>query len=217
MVNYLEGKVSDRKLRLFACACCLRSWTFTVPACEEVVTTAARFADGWATEEELDDARIRAANLIGDDPFVVRAFGLEAAAAVAAMPAMEAARATLQAILLSARQNVSYADIPGFDSQRAEVEAQRGELWDQCALLRHLVGNPFHPAAVDPGWLRWNNGTIAKMAILIYNENRFDDLPFLADALQDAGCDNEEILTHCRMPMEHPRGCWVVDGLLQLS
>jgi hypothetical protein len=215
LLNLIEGKVSDRKLRLFACACCLRNWIFTEPACEEVVATAARFADGWATGEELNEARLRAADLIGDDPFVAHAFGLEAVAAVAMMPAVEAARATLRAAMTSVRQNISYADIPGFDAHQAETEAVRGELWDQCELLRHIIGNPFRPVAIDPAWLRWNDGTVVKMAQAIYDENRFADLPVLADALQDAGCDNEEILIHCRTPMEHPRGCWVVDALLR--
>jgi hypothetical protein len=214
LVSFLEGKTSDRKLRLFACACCQRSWTFIEPASQEVVATAARFADGRATEEELDAARMRAEVQIGDDPFVIRAFGFEAVVAVTLMPALEAARATLRATLASARQNVAYADLPGFDSHRAESAAVRGELWDQCELLRHIVGNPFRPVVVDPAWLRWQDAAVVKMARTIYDENRFGDLPFLADALQDAGCDNEVILTHCRTPMEHPRGCWVVDALL---
>jgi hypothetical protein len=48
----------------------------------------------------------------------------------------------------------------------------------------------------------------------IYQERAFDRMPILADALQDAGCDNEDVLTHCRQPGEHVRGCWVVDLVL---
>ena len=39
-------------------------------------------------------------------------------------------------------------------------------------------------------------------------------MPILADALQDAGCDNDDILTHCRGEGPHVRGCWVVDLVL---
>ena len=43
---------------------------------------------------------------------------------------------------------------------------------------------------------------------------KFDDLPVLADALEEAGCDNREILAHYRSGGEHVRGCWVVDLML---
>jgi hypothetical protein len=52
------------------------------------------------------------------------------------------------------------------------------------------------------------------MAQVIYDERKFEDLPFLADALEEAGCDNADILNHCRGPGPHVRGCWVVDLLL---
>jgi hypothetical protein len=70
---------------------------------------------------------------------------------------------------------------------------------------------------IDRAWLAWNNGCVAKLARCIDAEQRFQDLPILADALEDAGCVNEDILTHCRQPGEHVRGCWVVDLLLGKS
>jgi hypothetical protein len=60
----------------------------------------------------------------------------------------------------------------------------------------------------------WNDGTIAKLAEAIYEEWAFDRLPILADALEEAGCTSEELLTHCRAGGEHVRGCWAVDLLL---
>jgi len=39
-------------------------------------------------------------------------------------------------------------------------------------------------------------------------------MPILADALQDAGCDNEDVLSHGRSEGPHVRGCWVVDMIL---
>jgi hypothetical protein len=65
--------------------------------------------------------------------------------------------------------------------------------------------------------LTWNDGTVIKIAQAIYNERAFERLPILADALEDAGCDNADILRHCREPGEHMRGCWVVDLLLGKS
>jgi hypothetical protein len=222
MLDAIEGKVSDRKLRLFACACCRAYWTyFTDKGSRLEVEVAQRFADGQATAAELarsHDAALLHAEMFHDDPdYHHNLSQVYLAFAVTLPSASEAVRETLRRTLEITRQYTSYADIPGFDARRAEADAMRDELWDQCELLRHIVGNPFRPVAVDPAWLRWNGGAVVKMAQAIYDENRFDDLPFLADALTDAGCDNEEILTHCRTPMEHPRGCWVVDALLPPS
>jgi hypothetical protein len=68
--------------------------------------------------------------------------------------------------------------------------------------------------AVGPSWLAWNDGTVVKLAQGIYDDRAFDRLPVLADALEEAGCDDADILDHCRRPGEHVRGCWVVDLLL---
>jgi hypothetical protein len=85
-----------------------------------------------------------------------------------------------------------------------EPVAERG-----CAeLLRDVFGNPFRPVTADPAWL---SSTVTAMARGIYADRAFDRLPILADALQDAGCDHEDVLAHCRGPGPHARGCWVVD------
>jgi Clp amino terminal domain, pathogenicity island component len=67
---------------------------------------------------------------------------------------------------------------------------------------------------LEPLWLAWNGGTVVKLARAIQEEARWQDLPILADALEDAGCSDEEILTHCRQPGEHFVKCWVLDLLL---
>jgi hypothetical protein len=81
-------------------------------------------------------------------------------------------------------------------------------------LVRDIFGNPFRPVSVDPAWLRWNDGTAVAIARRVYDERRFEDLPILADALEEAGCTSGDILEHCRGPGPHVRGCWVVDLLL---
>jgi hypothetical protein len=78
-------------------------------------------------------------------------------------------------------------------------------------LLRDIFGNPFRPVSVEPHWL---TPTVRNLAAAIYAGRAFDRLPVLADALEDAGCDNADVLTHCRGPGPHVRGCWVVDLLL---
>jgi hypothetical protein len=81
-------------------------------------------------------------------------------------------------------------------------------------VIRELWGNPFRPPVIDPSWLSWNNGLVAQLAEAIYEENAFERMPLLADALLDAGCTDEQILTHCRGAATHVRGCWVLDALL---
>src|SRR5262249_12788383 len=78
-------------------------------------------------------------------------------------------------------------------------------------LLRDIVGNPFRPVAVDS---RWQPSTVLALAGGIYEDRAFDRLPILADALQDAGCENPDILTHLRDDGPHVRGCWALDLIL---
>jgi hypothetical protein len=84
-------------------------------------------------------------------------------------------------------------------------------------LLRDIFGNPFRPVPADPNWLSWNDGTIPELAQAVYDDRAFDRLPVLADALEEAGCVNADMLAHCRGPGPHVRGCWVVDLLLGKS
>jgi hypothetical protein len=84
----------------------------------------------------------------------------------------------------------------------------------QRATDEEVFGNPFRPITLDPSWL---TSTVLALANGIYTERAFDRMPILADALQDAGCDNENILNHCRAPGPHTRGCWVCDLLLNKS
>jgi hypothetical protein len=84
------------------------------------------------------------------------------------------------------------------------------------ALLRDIVGNPFRPVAVTPRVLAWNDRAVPKLAQAIHDRRSFAELPVLADALEDAGCTDEDILAHLRGPATrlHARGCWPVDLLL---
>jgi hypothetical protein len=83
-----------------------------------------------------------------------------------------------------------------------------------CSILLDIFGNPFRPVAVEPHWLTWNNATVPAIARHVYDDRAFHDLPLLADAVEDAGCANADLLEHCRGPGPHVRGCWAVDLLL---
>jgi hypothetical protein len=84
----------------------------------------------------------------------------------------------------------------------------------QAGLLRDIVANPFRPVPIERAWLTWNEGLVPTLAQAIYHERTFDHLPILADALEDAGCDDLALLTHLRDDRDHVRGCWALDLIL---
>jgi hypothetical protein len=79
-------------------------------------------------------------------------------------------------------------------------------------LTRDVLGNPFRSVTIERAW---RSANVVGLAQSISESRAFERLPILADALEDAGCDNADILNHCRQPGEHVRGCWVVDLILQ--
>jgi hypothetical protein len=85
---------------------------------------------------------------------------------------------------------------------------------EQAAWLREIFGNPFRSVAIDPVWLTGSEGAVRKMAQAIYDDNCFEQMPILADTLEETGCTDADPLVHCREPGEHVRGCWVLDLLL---
>src|SRR5262249_12009239 len=143
------------------------------------VEVAEAYADGQASIEAL----VAAAEVAGDDP----------------VDAYDAANDPLRNAHVEAD-----AAAEGAYHFEATPDAIRAS---QCDLLRDIMGNPFRPVAVEPSWLAWNGGTLGKLARSIYNDRAFDRLPVLADALEDAGCHDPDILDHCRGPGPHVRGC----------
>jgi hypothetical protein len=96
----------------------------------------------------------------------------------------------------------------------AGAEARQVVQAELCELLHCLFGNPLRPAIISPAWLAWNRGAVRSLAQTIDETRDFGCLPILADALEDAGCDNADMLNHCRGSGEHGPGCWVIDRLL---
>ena len=83
--------------------------------------------------------------------------------------------------------------------------------WERALALELVGPNPFRPIAFSP---EWRTDTAASLARHMYESHEFGAMPILADALQDAGCDSDPILNHCRSEGPHVRGCWVVDLVL---
>jgi hypothetical protein len=82
-------------------------------------------------------------------------------------------------------------------------------------MVRDLVGNPFRPSTLDPAWVGWDGGTVRRLARGIYESRQFELMPVLADALEEAGCQDPELVGHCRGPGPHVLGCWALDQLLE--
>jgi hypothetical protein len=163
------------------------------------VQVAARFADGLATDDELIQAWEKAQAAHEQEQDHDAGDAAEAVVAASSPSVNTSCLAADNALMAS-----------GYTVRRA-----------QHALLAELLGNPFRPISINPCWLLWNDGTIPKIARAAYDEpDRPGDLldptrlSILADALEEAGCDNKGILDHCRSAGNHVRGCWVVDLLL---
>ncbi len=92
----------------------------------------------------------------------------------------------------------------------------------QADLLRDVVGPlPFRPVRIDPAWLESNDRIVVRVASAIYEERYLPSghldtarLAILADALEEAGATDEELLAHLRGPGPHVRGCFAVDAIL---
>jgi hypothetical protein len=100
------------------------------------------------------------------------------------------------------------------DYNGKEFHERRDAEWrKQADLLREIVGNPFRPVALDLAWVAKQGGMVARLARAIHQDGRFEEVPVLADALEEAGCPCEEVVAHCRRPEGHVRGCWALELL----
>lgn len=226
MLDFLED-ASHRKLRLFAVACCRRIWHLLPDErSRNAVEIAERWADKTVGAEALAAAVTAAEQAIGREPF--RPLVFDASGAVTLTPEqrrtgrlkLAAKAAWYTAYYVDEAAHTAAGDAAGNAAGAAlEVPAAR---WDdpctedlpQCNLLRDIFGSHFDLPPIDASWRTTN---VTALAQAIYTDLAFDRLPILADALEDAGCTNQDILNHCRQPAEHVRGCWVVDLLIGKS
>lgn len=187
MLDRLSGGVSDRKLRLFAVACCRRvSHLCTDHRSRSAVEVAERYADGQATAADLAaaGAEMRVGEIRGH-------YGPVAAWVVAPSADLAARNVAWNA----------FCDRNGTGEERHQAD-----------LLRCVAGNPFRPVVFSPAW---RTDTAVSLARQVYESGDFGAMSILADVLQDAGCARDDLLAHCRdTSLPHARGCWVVDLVL---
>jgi hypothetical protein len=212
MLESLPG-ASSRKLRLFAVAGCRRLGEHLADdRSRRAVETAEAFADRGATRAELG-AALRSARQARHDAQQVwsRAGHPDYGPTYVALVAAEAAEDACAPRPIHAATGAFQGCPPAAAGGRNRVAGRRRETVALAALLRDVLGNLFRPVAYDRAW---RTSTAVELARLMYEGRDFSPMPILADALQDAGCANDDVLGHCRSDGPHVRGCWVVDLLL---
>ncbi len=208
MLEFLRdsGTDSDRKLRLFAAVCCRRAWHLLDTDGKAVVETSERFADGAASHEDLQKA-------------IWAKLHHQHAEARSAVDSAAIGDWRRTVALLAA----AFSCPSGSVSSPAGLERRVPiELRIQAALLRDIFGPlPFRESDVDRDW---RTPIVLSLAQATYEERTLpagtldpDRLAVLADALEDAGCADIDILTHLRSTGPHARGCWPLDLLLARS
>ena len=199
LLRHLGREPSDRKARLVSCLCLRLVWDALVDArSRRAVEVAELFAEGDATEYQRMVA--------------------EANADAAEANARQQGRTTREyfraiAAKMGVLKKINAVGVYHFVAMHAPDRARIGA--EVSPLLRDIVGNPFRRVTLAPAW---RTSTVLALAQGAYESRDFSVMPILADALQDAGCDSDDILNHCRDPhATHVRGCWVVDLVLGKS
>ena len=193
IISYLPAQGSSRKLRLIACA-----WyrhvigLFAHERLRGLAELAEQHADGLVTDDELSLERDQALQVLSN---VTLTAGFEQGPLCLAA---SGAREVIESLLQALTGFVGISDVEKLMS----------------ALARDALGDFFHPFHPAQEWLEWDDGIVGKIARTMYDLRDFTGMPVLADALEEAGCCDEEVLRHCRSEGIHTRGCWVLDSIL---
>ncbi len=216
----VRRKAGRRKLRLFGCACCRRVWEeMSDLRTRAAVEVAERLADDEVSASEVSEAKVQAGEAMSKI-----FWSREESERKEVREGHQMAAQAGYTVLDRQAGNFACAGL-GWGcgegdpiGHKAYMERQRR----QASLLRCIFGNPFRLSPPLPhSILAWNDRTIPRIAQGIYEERKMPDgtfdnsrLAILHDALLDAGCDNEELLTHLRSEGPHVRGCWPIDLIL---
>ncbi len=212
MLAFLQtsGLASARKLRLLAVACCRGAGRlFSLKRLQAAVLASELYADGLLTAEELENARSAVARL------AERAFRTHIRALPWTIP-VQNKFARYAAMQVASRDIDEVLEVVGsglvVGKTRADYEQKlRQKQVRQSAWLRDIFGNPFQRTLLSSSWRTTNVTTLANA---IYQEHNFEDLPILADAVEEAGCTDAAVLGHLRGAGPHVRGCWALDLVL---
>lgn len=196
LVRFVRQFTTNRKLRLFYCACVRRVWERLIDArSKQSVEASELFADN-----RIDTGQLQ----------VALSHGNAAWYEIASKSLHSAEDQAAAAAFMCDNQDLSYASGILWSAAFASGDTSK-EYRAQSDLLREVIGNPFRAVVPDPRWL---SSTVMLLARSIYEEKAFDRLPILADALQGSDCRNPDVLNHCHSGCLHVSGCWVVDLIL---
>jgi hypothetical protein len=205
MLAVIAHTATDRKLRLFSCGCCRQVWQLVGERSHFVVEFMESFADG-GLPDELRQAESAYARR--EEEWIFHNYDRDeenpkylAACSVADL---------VEQNPFKGAEIVSWVVSHAKERQIGNT-SENGDLQSNAPIVREIFGNPFRPVSIDPRWL---TASVLDLARAIYDERAFERMPVLADALQDAGCSNDDIINHCRGTGPHVRGCWVVDLVL---
>ncbi len=201
MIREIQIDASDRQLQLLTIATARLRWDeLPEDPFRKVVETAERYADdaAYATFLELNVFRDQVFGFITGGERGDRWWG-------------EPNRSWLALTLLLTARDRNELPPVGDGDVHLWQQCIQGSSAALCLVVRDIFGNPFRPVAFSP---EWRTSTTVLLAQQMYESRDFGAMPILADALQDAGCDNDDVLTHCRGTGPHVRGCWVVDHVL---
>jgi hypothetical protein len=215
LLEFSQEHTNERKPRLFAIACCrsLEQW-LTEPTCFLAIDRVERYVEKQASKHELaslrrdflkperDRLRRRCvAGALSDWPDLIP----NADRPTVCLASWDACRAVLRGSGWDAAYGAAQSAVT---AHRYSPQTEYGLI---KALFNDVFRNPFCPLTFDPGW---RTSDVRGLAQAIYDNKNFESMPILSDALMDAGCDEEEIIGHCRRDGPHVRGCWVVDLVL---
>jgi hypothetical protein len=199
MIKVVQNRGSERKQRLAIVAAARLFWDqLPVGEMREAVEACEGRADGVVGQETLDDYRRRFYGYVlrdappgqrqwDENPALRSAFGL---------------------VLATTCPGSTLRTLAGNKHWRTGAEPRDEQVSD---IIRDIFGNPFRPVRLDASW---RTSTAVALASRMYDSRDFSAMPILADALQDAGCENADVLAHCYSEGPHVRGCWVVDLVL---
>jgi hypothetical protein len=198
-MSFALRRPNVRKATLFACGCCRCAHDWSLPEQEEDALRATeRYADGEILRRTWQRQRTRLESHATAHSATEWEIGFRNAVLALFYDAAEWAVPDLVRYYVRNVSSEEYAD----DFERK-----------LCSALRDIFGNPFRKVKFDKNW---RTDTAVLLAKQMYDARDFSAMPILADALQDAGCDSDDVLNHCRDANQvHVRGCWVVDLVLK--
>jgi hypothetical protein len=216
MLELLRGKASDRKTRLFLVASSRRMLHgVPEPHSRRAVRTAERYADGEVSGEKLHFAWSSVRRSSRAEERLRRSGGQQVASRRDFALWLANRAVTEDPVQLIWQHRPVYWWLPMAQQFGLADELETGE----PDLLRDIFGNPFRPVGINSAWL---SPTVTNLATAAYEERAMPSgeldavrLAVLADALEDAGCNNADILAHLRSGGPHVRGCWALDSLLE--